>query len=652
MKKIVLIVWSLLCITNLLNAQSKDTFAYHYLPLKYRLKVEVLTENICNAADKDQKRVENIFYWVTHYIKVDVDNYNKQKISYDRTPNAILKSKKADADDYAILIKAMCESAGIRCQVIQGYEKNDLYENGAGFYKPNHTWNAVLVNNKWELLDAYNAAGDLAMDLSWFKKKLQKINKKKLYTSTKIKFIQNYKPELLFQNPEEVRLSKIPIDPIWQLTDTIMPLSIFEKTEDDIRFFNEKYSEISKYKTELSIVNALDKDEQIIECADRTFEYNPRYTEMKAKKHLSLANVEYKKLKNVDLEQAEKNELIKKGNKEIGTCKDYLMKQKLEIGKEYNELQQVNNEKRTDVIKYKQKFTTTNTKFIADAKSNLTASDKKISTLSAEAKAKKTATISKWNTIKTQNPEKKESSIEITTLKDSIAKRKARVENYTNQINTSKSKIEKLQDEQRNIVENLRIYLIKTDSSFMKEAVARSRKQDSFDDSIKTIRSTLYYYKTEIVDSLQKQYFDNYDTILLTYDKTKKDYNTVIDWTGDNVKDYESYKKMNNSNISLESQYGESIQIHQEAKNGYINNNLSEINYIKNNKPVIASMKNVYEKQNKYFDYLINTEDDRKELVKKVLEKNEEMEKKRNTQNIDNLKTTKEKSKRLSKKKK
>jgi hypothetical protein len=61
MKKIVLIVWSLLCISSILNAQSKDTFAYHYLPLKYRLKVDVLTENICNAADKDQKRVENIF---------------------------------------------------------------------------------------------------------------------------------------------------------------------------------------------------------------------------------------------------------------------------------------------------------------------------------------------------------------------------------------------------------------------------------------------------------------------------------------------------------------------------------------------------------------------------------------------------------------
>jgi hypothetical protein len=63
-------------------------------------------------------------------------------------------------------------------------------------------------------------------------------------------------------------------------------------------------------------------------------------------------------------------------------------------------------------------------------------------------------------------------------------------------------------------------------------------------------------------------------------------------------------------------------------------------------------MKNVYEKQNKYFNYLINNEDNRKAYVKKILEKNEELEKKRNTQNIENLKITKEKSKRLLKKKK
>lgn len=63
------------------------------------------------------------------------------------------------------------------------------------------------------------------------------------------------------------------------------------------------------------------------------------------------------------------------------------------------------------------------------------------------------------------------------------------------------------------------------------------------------------------------------------------------------------------------------MQLNQQAKNGFINNNLSEINFINNNKPAMASMKSVYEKQNKYFDYLINNEDDRKTLVKKYWRK-------------------------------
>ena len=44
------------------------------------------------------------------------------------------------------------------------------------------------------------------------------------------------------------------------------------------------------------------------------------------------------------------------------------------------------------------------------------------------------------------------------------------------------------------------------------------------------------------------------------------------------------------------------------------------------------------------------TEDDRKELVKKVLDKNEDLEKKRNEVNINNLKSIKEKSTKKKKK--
>ena len=72
------------------------------------------------------------------------------------------------------------------------------------------------------------------------------------------------------------------------------------------------------------------------------------------------------------------------------------------------------------------------------------------------------------------------------------------------------------------------------------------------------------------------------------------------------MKDYEAHKKLNNASIKLEELYNESLLLNQQAKYGFINNNLSQINYIKMNKPAITGMKKVYEKQNKYFNYLIN----------------------------------------------
>jgi hypothetical protein len=41
-------------------------------------------------------------------------------------------------------------------------------------------------------------------------------------------------------------------------------------------------------------------------------------------------------------------------------------------------------------------------------------------------------------------------------------------------------------------------------------------------------------------------------------------------------------------------------------------------------------MKKVYELENKYFTYLTNTEDDRKELIKKSIDKQERVQKKNN----------------------
>ena len=196
----------LLLTTNIVAfADNKDTATIKFTGTTALTNI---ANNAAKNTENDSQRVANIFYWVAHNIQFDTKSFNKsEKIKY-RNSKEILKSKTANATEYALLIKDLCEMVGVKAVSILGYEKNELYEDGAGFYGPNSAWNAVLIGNNWLLLDACNGAGSTYMDLSWWKKQMQKLHKKKLYTSSKIKFVFEYKPEYLFQEPEEVRLTR------------------------------------------------------------------------------------------------------------------------------------------------------------------------------------------------------------------------------------------------------------------------------------------------------------------------------------------------------------------------------------------------------------------------------------------------------------
>ena len=171
---------------------------------------------------------------------------------------------------------------------------------------------------------------------------MQKWHKKKLYTSTKLKFQYEYNPKYLFQDPEEVRLDRVPVDPIWQLTDTVMPIALFEKNEADIIFFNEHYSQPKQYAITLSEIYNLSENDYILECADRTYAYNPRYTEMKANKHIALGNEKIKAV-NKSVNEKEAIDIVKSTKEELDTAKNLLTTQKKAIQKKELMLPNINN---------------------------------------------------------------------------------------------------------------------------------------------------------------------------------------------------------------------------------------------------------------------------------------------------------------------
>jgi len=620
-----------------LHAQQQlpDTLIFPEIPKGSEAKVPELAQLISAGHETDELRTYALFYWMAHQIKWDVESFNKEKNQKYRKLEEVLKLKKGLSYEYARLFKELCESIGIRCQVVPGYLRTDLYNDGMSFYEPNHAWNAVLIAHEWRLLDVYQAAGNNYMDLNWYKKMLQKINKKKLYYSNKAAFRFDYDPSWFQKDPEEFRLACLPADPIWQLTDSVMPLSVFEQTDEAILDFNTKYSEPRLSYGKLSEVNRLSDNEAILECADRTYAFNPRYTGMKTSRHIAEANRHLKAMgKAKTPEQAQ--EILSEAKKELGLSKEMVQEEKQQLSKEYAELRKNNSEKRTDVVKFRQSFTRINSKYITEAGSKITTAETKMDALKSDAasKAKKSedVQVAKWMSIKTASPETDANSPEIRKQKDSLEVRSKVLLNQHDLILSQKLALSEQKAEQEKILGMLLYHIIQSDSILNLEARARSRKQDSQSDSIKVMRSALHYHKAERVDSLQQAYFDTYDSVVAQYERVKKAYQFCMDAGRSNARSAEAIRKMNSSDKNLSAQYASIADQYKEDVRGYVNNSISFVNYLKAQKELIAKLKKVYEAENDFFERMVNHEEGRKQQSIELIEKNEKIDLKRNEQ--------------------
>jgi len=117
-----------------------------------------LAFSITQNATSDSERAFEIFKWITRNISYDHElmrSKNLQKEIYTSEENVIknaLERKKALCGGFAFLFKQLCEDVGISAEVIHGFTKK--YSGKVQKSKtPEHTWNAVKLNGKWQLLD-------------------------------------------------------------------------------------------------------------------------------------------------------------------------------------------------------------------------------------------------------------------------------------------------------------------------------------------------------------------------------------------------------------------------------------------------------------------------------------------------------------------
>lgn len=130
--------------------------------------------------------VKAIHDWICDNIAYDVDMYFSGKPSR-QDYESVLKKKKALCSGYTNLMTQMCSLAGIEAIGIEGYSKGFGYTGQLG-NGPDHAWNAVRMNAKWQLIDVTWDAG---------------------YVDYKT-FIKKYSTEWLNRTPAQFSFSHLP----------------------------------------------------------------------------------------------------------------------------------------------------------------------------------------------------------------------------------------------------------------------------------------------------------------------------------------------------------------------------------------------------------------------------------------------------------
>ncbi|KAL8944671.1 MAG: hypothetical protein Q9211_000482 [Gyalolechia sp. 1 TL-2023] len=103
---------------------------------------------VCRPYRSDVQRLRAIFTWVGEKVAWEED------FEGEVDPRRVIQMRRGCAEEVAVLVMEMCSAMGVHAEVVRGYLKTpgeaaDLEV----IPRPNHWWNAVIVDNSWRIMD-------------------------------------------------------------------------------------------------------------------------------------------------------------------------------------------------------------------------------------------------------------------------------------------------------------------------------------------------------------------------------------------------------------------------------------------------------------------------------------------------------------------
>ena len=218
------------------NTNSENFSSHEHLAI-------YLTEQFKDESSK----VRSIYSWIANNISYDRKSITDPSSRESQHVDDVWENRKAVCEGFANLFNMMCASAGIESRMVKGYVKN-LTGNDLKF--PNHAWNGVKIDGKWQLLDVTWAS------VNNEGKNLANTALNKATASQQLDYF-------FLVNPNKMILTHLPEDPYWQLQNSYISMEVFAKDEAYITSnLMSPYAEVKDFEQlieEYEMLDSLDK---------------------------------------------------------------------------------------------------------------------------------------------------------------------------------------------------------------------------------------------------------------------------------------------------------------------------------------------------------------------------------------------------------
>ncbi len=226
----------------------------------YYFGLNQLAVKITRGIKTEKERVDSIFLWIVRNVDYDEASYLSGAPGPD-DPERIIRTGKAICTGFSNLFAELCKLNGIDARVVTGYARGAGYRSGARFELPNHAWNTVKIDGKW-----------YQVDVSWasaYRMYMQKNHVEKNGMTLPLSSFQSF----YLTSPDIFIFNHLPEDPVWQLLEHPIGLTVFEKGKDFIqRELNGTAGDVFDFEAEIYRSDLLDSLDRNICILERSIE--------------------------------------------------------------------------------------------------------------------------------------------------------------------------------------------------------------------------------------------------------------------------------------------------------------------------------------------------------------------------------------------